>query len=94
MTLSSISLLQSIFWQTPTHVCILLCTFSRKYTGVSVSVNGGGLDIRSTDIETLTPSTDIEVASVSVLLGLNIRTKERVSVSVMYRIPRPQCILN
>ncbi len=30
-----------------------------------------GLGIRSTDIETLTPCTDIEAASISVLLGLN-----------------------
>ncbi len=80
---------------------------------------GGGLVIRSTDIETRTPSTDIEAASVSVLLGLDIGTKSRypykgkglgignvrikfvpkvnhkggVSVTVLVRIPRPQCTL-
>ena len=36
-----------------------------------------GLDIRTTDIETLTPCTDIEVASISVLLGLSISTRSR-----------------
>ncbi len=34
-----------------------------------------GLGIRSTDIETLTPCTDIEAALISILLGLSIGTR-------------------
>ncbi len=37
----------------------------------------GGLDIRTTDIKTLTPCTDFKVASISVLLGLGISTRFR-----------------
>jgi len=38
---------------------------------------GGGLDIRTTDIETPTPCADIEAASISVLLGLDNGTRSQ-----------------
>ncbi len=53
-------------------------TLGSLYTDTEVSQyphKAGGLDIHTTDIETLTPSTDID--EISVLLGLCISTRFR-----------------
>ncbi len=56
---------------------VFVSSLNTNTLGSPYRYKGGGLDISTTYIETLTSCTDIEAASISVIRGLNIGTRSR-----------------